>query len=76
MSSTAITRRDIFGKYPDVVTVEQFSEMIGVCHKTAYALLKSGNISCFKIGRVYRIPKVSVIRFLNEKNTFVNAVDR
>ena len=76
MPSSAITRRDIFGKYPDVVTVEQFSEMLGVCSKTAYALLKSGHVSCFKIGRVYRIPKVSVIRFLNEKNTFVNSVDR
>ena len=41
----------LFTEYPDVVNVEQMCEMLGgICDKTAYRLLKSGEIKSFIVG--------------------------
>ena len=55
----------LFTEYPDVVNVEQMCEMLGgICDKTAYRLLKSGEIKSFIVGRHYRIPKLSILEYL------------
>ena len=52
-------------KYPDVVNVQQMCEMLGgICDKTAYRLLKSGEIKSFIVGRHYRIPKLNILEYL------------
>lgn len=57
----------MFRSYPDVVHVDELREMLGsIGRTTAYALLKSGRIESVKMGRVYLIPKINVIRFLCE----------
>ena len=65
MMGETFGKREIFRKYPDVVDVIQLCKMLGgsrpVSKKTAYRLLTSGKIKAF---RSYRIPKVNVIRFL------------
>ena len=67
----SIGKREIFRKYPDVVDVPQLCEMLGgsrpVSKKTAYRMLNAGKIKAFRIGRSYRIPKVNVIRFLQNE---------
>lgn len=73
-------KREIFRKYPDVVDVPQLCEMLGgsrpVSKKTAYRMLNAGKIKAFRIGRSYRIPKVNVIRFLqNETPEDCNTVN-
>lgn len=73
-------KREIFRKYPDVVDVPQLCEMLGgsrpVSKKTAYRMLNAGRIKAFRIGRSYRIPKVNVIRFLqNETPEDCNTVN-
>ena len=55
----------VFMSYPDVVSVEQMSEMLGISTKTAYRLLKNNDIKHFKIGRTYKIPKQNIITFIN-----------
>lgn len=77
----AFGKREIFRKYPDVVDVPQLCEMLGgsrpVSKKTAYRILSAGKIKAFRIGRSYRIPKVNVIRFLqNETPTDCNTADQ
>lgn len=57
----------LFEEYPDIVTVPQLREMLGVCKANACQLLNSGQIKCFRVGNVYRIPKVCVYEFLNEQ---------
>lgn len=57
--------QSIFTKYPDVVNVEQLSDMLDISTKTAYVLLKKNVINHFKIGRVYKIPKTHIITYLN-----------
>lgn len=54
----------VFKNYPDVVTVEQMSEMLGISTKTAYRLLKQNVIEHFKIGRIYKIPKYHILTYL------------
>ena len=58
----------MFENYPDIVNVSELSEMLGICEKTAYILLKNNKIKYIRIGRVYKIPKVYVIEFLYKKN--------
>ena len=55
----------LFTKYPDVVNVQQMCDMLGgICDKTAYRLLKSGEIKSFIVGRHYRIPKLNILEYL------------
>lgn len=54
----------VFRNYPDVVTVEQMSEMLGISTKTSYRLLRANSICHFKIGRIYKIPKYNILVYL------------
>lgn len=55
----------IFADYPDVVNVEQLCSMLGgIGKKTAYDLLRNGDIRHFKLGKSFKIPKVCVIEYI------------
>lgn len=55
----------IFADYPDVVNVEQMCSMLGgIGKKTAYDLLRHGDIRHIKLGKSFKIPKVCVIEYL------------
>ena len=58
----------VFQDYPDVVDVSQMCEMLNICEKYGYDLLRENRIKHFKIGRVYKIPKYHIITFLNSTN--------
>lgn len=55
---------NLFSEFPDVVNVEQLSTMLGISTKTAYKLLKDGEIQSIHIGRNYKIAKVNVLKYL------------
>lgn len=59
------TYEAVFKDYPDVVTVEEMSQMLGISTKTAYRLLKNNVIDHFMIGRIYKIPKYHILNYLN-----------
>lgn len=62
---------DLFASYPDVVTVDELCEMLGgIGIKSAYNLLHSGKIRYLRIGRTFRIPKSSVVRFIESGSSF------
>jgi excisionase family DNA binding protein len=66
--SIALSKKDSYGimfeKYPDVVTAEQMGEMLGISDKTAYRLLQSNLIEHFKVGRIYKIPKIHILAYM------------
>jgi excisionase family DNA binding protein len=68
----ALSKKDAYGvmfkEYPDVVTAEQMSEMLGISNKTAYRLLKQDKIDHFMIGRTYKIPKIHIFSYLHVLN--------
>lgn len=60
-----IDSENTFKEYSDVVSVEQMTEMLDIGRNTAYKLLNNGSIKSIRIGRVHKIPKQSVISYLN-----------
>lgn len=59
--------RQMFRKYPDVVTIPQVCEMLGVSRNYAYLLVKQGKLTRLDLGRIVRVTKTSVIE-LKEKS--------
>lgn len=60
----------MFESYEDILTVPELAEALRIGTTQAYKLLKSGNISAFKTGKDWKIPKKSVIQYvLNESKS-------
>ena len=54
----------MFANYPDIVTVKQLREMLGISRQLAYKLIGNGEIQAVKIGTSLKIPKISVINYV------------
>ncbi|MEK3865860.1 helix-turn-helix domain-containing protein [Paenibacillus sp. FSL H7-0716] len=55
----------MYRNFPDVVNIDQLCVMLGnISTKTAYKLLQAERIQHFKIGRIYKIPKIYIIEYL------------
>lgn len=66
--NNGITEATMFGSYPDIVSIAQLCEMLSIGRNTAYKLIDSGEIKSRKIGRVHKIVKSSVIKFIGNNN--------
>ncbi len=60
----------LFKDFPDILTPIQLKKMLGnIGTNKIYKLLQDGTIYSKKIGKKYKIPKVSLISYImNEKN--------
>lgn len=56
--------RLLFKEYPDVLDVKQVSKLLGISTKTVYKLINDGTLPCLKVGREFRILKVTVMKYL------------
>lgn len=54
----------MFYVYDDVLTVEELCELLKIGKNTAYRLLQEGQIQAIRIGRIWKIPKVEVVKYL------------
>ena len=63
-STTNNTYDQMFKDYPEILDIDQMSAMLGVSTKTGYKIINDEKISCIKVGRAYRIPKINVIKYL------------
>ena len=54
----------MFESYDELITVEEMQQLLGIGKNTAYQLLKENKIKCFRIGRIWKIPKKSVEEFI------------
>ena len=60
-------KQAMFEDYPDVVDVDGLCKMLGgISRKLAYRLLINQEIKSVRIGRSYKIPKISVIEYLTQ----------
>jgi len=57
----------VFSEYPDIMNFNQFRKALNIGKNTAYNLLKSKEIQYFLIGKNYKIPKMAVINYVNQK---------
>ena len=57
--------QDRFKRYPDVVTLQQFREMLGgIADSTARKLIRENRVKHFYIRTTYMIPKECVIEYV------------
>lgn len=61
----------MFEVYGDLVTVEEFADILSIGKNAAYKLLASGKIKCFRQNRVWKIPKEGVIQYIREQSHLV-----
>ncbi len=54
-----------FKDYPDVMSAEDLRRALRIGRLRAYKLLSAGEIYSFKIGKIYKIPKDSLIAYVN-----------
>jgi excisionase family DNA binding protein len=57
----------LFETYDDIITIDDLMDMLNIGRNYAYELLRSGKIKSFKIGKVYKIPKISIQQFIQEQ---------
>ena len=65
MALQEISSNEAFSDYPDVVSVDDLCRMLNISAVTAYRLLKERQIESLRIGHVYRIPKLYVLKYLH-----------
>lgn len=61
-----LTVENTFRDYPDIVSFDQMREMLHIGRNKAYSLIEQKKIRSIRIGRCHKIPKVSMIEFLNQ----------
>ena len=54
----------MFREYPDALTPQQVQEMLGIGRRKTYELLQSSRLQSVRMGRIYRVPKLTVIDYL------------
>ena len=52
----------------DLITIEEFQEILRIGRTTAYQLLNSGEIKAFRIGRFWKIPRAAVQEYVSRKS--------
>lgn len=68
MTPTEMSQIELFEDYPDVMTVQQVRQALGIGRTAVYRLLESHEIECFMIGNAYKIPKTCLIDFVRKNS--------
>ena len=55
-------------EYPDVLNTDEAVEILRVGFNTLYDLLQSGKLKAYRNGRLWRIPKKSIIEYILEQS--------
>ena len=51
-----------------LITVDELCELLMIGKNAAYHLLQSGKIKCFRIGRIWKIPRESLDKYIREQS--------
>lgn len=55
--------------YEDLITIEELCEILSIGKNTAYRLLNTKEISAFRIGRIWKVPRASVSSYIKFHTT-------
>ena len=58
----------MLSEYPDILTTDEVCEALRVGYNALYDLLQSGKLKAYRNGRLWRIPKRSVIEYIIEQS--------
>ena len=62
----------LFEEYPDIMTVDEVAEALRVGYNALYELLNEGKVKAYKNGRVWRIPKESIKKYILDSANLSN----
>lgn len=65
----------MFANYPDILSVNDIRHALGIGRTKAYELIRSGEIRSIRIGSTIRIPKKSLLDYLETAFYNQNEVD-
>ena len=51
----------------DLITIDELCDILKIGRSTSYHLLQNHEIACFKIGRIWKIPRASVNKYIVSK---------
>lgn len=54
----------MFKDYPDVLTVPQVAQALGIGRKAAYGLVNRHILACIRIGRSIKVPKEMLVEYV------------
>ena len=52
----------------DLITVDELCEFLSIGKNSAYALLNSGELKAFRIGRIWKISREAVSEYIKRKS--------
>ena len=58
----------MLSEYPDILTTDEACEALRIGYNALYDLLQSGKLKAYRNGRLWRIPKRSVIEYIIEQS--------
>ena len=64
LSEKDTSEETLFSDYPEIVTVKEISEMLGLHSNKVYELIKEGVIPKIPYCRHIKVAKISVIKFI------------
>ena len=73
MSAPDAMQRDegelkMFENYDDILTVEEACEALKIGYNAIYGLLNTGKLRGYRNGRVWRIPKASLVEYIQSSS--------
>ena len=65
----------LFTQYPDLMSITDLRGALGVGRTKAYELVSSGEIRSIRVGNAIRIPKTSLLDYVNGSGYNVDNAD-
>ena len=65
---TKMEYKKALSSYPEALTASEVAEILRVCTKTVYKLIRQGEIPAVKVGRENRVSKSVLISYLRNKD--------
>ena len=62
----------MFEEYPDILTAEEAAEALRIGYNALYELLSSGKLKGYRNGRVWRISKESIKKYILDSANLSN----
>ena len=62
----ADAHRDMFSKFPDLLSISELQKALGIGRSTAYRLITDDTIKHLRIGRNLKIPRCYLIEYVDK----------
>lgn len=66
----------MFSDYPDIMSVNDLRNALGVGRTKAYELISSGEIKSIKVGKSIKIPKVALLDYIFQSDYNTEEADK